>query len=204
MDGHYLGGTASDTGRGIAVDNNGVVYLEGVTYSTDFPTLNQYQTDQGDIDAFVTKIDTTKSGESSLVYSTYLGGAGSDYGYAIAIDDGGNAFVTGEIDSTNFPIRNQYQTDQGGRDAFVTRIDTTKSGDSSLIFSSYLGGTSEDSAWGIAINSGDDALVTGYTDSTDFPIKDQYQTHQGGTDVFVTKLQYSPVIYVNKTLRSYT
>jgi hypothetical protein len=186
----YLGGGSWDYGWGIAVDSSGNAYVTGQTSSTDFPTLNQYQLDQGGIDAFVTKIDTTKSGASSLIYSTYLGGGSDDRGWGISLDSSGNAYVTGEICSTDYPTLNQYQTYQGNTDAFVTKIDTTQTGASSLIYSTYLGGNWSDYGYGIAVDNIGNAYVTGYVCSTDFPTRNQYQTDQGLGDAFVTKLFY--------------
>jgi hypothetical protein len=179
-----LGGSSDDHGRGIAVES-GCAYVAGDTGSADFPTLNQYQTDQGGQDAFVTKIDTNQSGTLSLIYSTYLGGSGYDAGYGIAVESG-CACVTGDAVSTDFPTRNQYQTDQGGQDAFVTKIDTNQTGDNSLICSSYLGGSGDDHGRGIAAESGC-TYVAGDTGSADFPSQNQYQTDQGDWDAFVAK-----------------
>jgi hypothetical protein len=184
----YLGGGGFEYGYGIAVDGSGNAYVTGQTGSGDFPTLNQYQGYQGYADAFVTKLDTTQSGVSSLLYSTYLGGGSYDGGFCIAVDISGNAYVTGVTISTNFPALNQYQTDQGGDDVFVTRLDTTQSGASSLLYSTYLGGGSLEYAYGIAVDGSGNAYVTGVTSSTDFPTLNQYQTDQGGYDVFVTRL----------------
>ncbi|MCK4822109.1 SBBP repeat-containing protein [bacterium] len=186
----YLGGSGEDCAFGIAADSSGNAYVTGDTDSTDFPILNQYQTNQDGDDAFVTKIDTTQSGIASLIYSTYLGGAGADGGSGIALDSSGNAYVTGETNSTDFPTRNQYQaTNHGLWDAFVTKIDTTQSGIASLIYSTYLGGADSDRGYGIAADSGGNAYVTGSTESTDFPILNQYQaTNQGDLDVFVTRI----------------
>jgi hypothetical protein len=187
----YLGGSGEDCVYGIAVDSSGNAYVTGDTDSTDFPILNQYQTTkQGFSDVFVTRIDTTRSGASSLIYSTYLGGAGADGGCGIAVDSSGNAYVTGETNSANFPILNQYQTTkQGFSDVFVTRIDTTQTGASSLIYSTYLGGADSDRGYGIAADSSGNAYVTGNTNSANFPILNQYQaTNQGALDVFVTKI----------------
>jgi hypothetical protein len=186
----YLGGGAGDQGYDIAVDADGNVYLTGYTNSTDFPVLNQYQTYQGDSDVFVTKLDTTRSGISTLLYSTYLGGGDADYGRGIAIDTAGNAYVTGSTDSTDFPTINQYQTDPGDgkHDAFVIRLDPTLSGISTLLYSTYLGGDNDDYGNGIAIDAGGNAYVTGTTRSTDFPTRNQYQKKQGGNDAFVTRL----------------
>ncbi len=188
----YLGGDGSDGGRGIAVDNGGCAYVIGNTGSTDFPTLNQYQKDPADSngDAFVTKIDTACSGAASLIYSTYLGGSGEDYGSRIALDSSGSAYVTGETYSADFPTLNAFQgTYQGGdSDAFVTRVDTTRSGAASLIYSTYLGGDNRDSGNGIAVDNNGCAYVTGYTWSQNFPTLNQYQTDQYTSDAFVTQL----------------
>jgi hypothetical protein len=184
----YLGGENQDNGCSIAVDSSGNAYVTGSTESTTYPTLNPYQANQGGTDAFITKIDTTQSGASSLIYSTYLGGGGSDLGASIAVDGSGNAYVTGDTDSADFPCLNQYQTYQGGSDAFVTKIDTNQSGASSLIYSTYLGGGSSDFGTGIAVDSSGNAYVTGWTDGTDFPCKNQYQTVQGLHDAFVTRI----------------
>jgi len=184
----YLGGGDNDQGGGIEVDSSGYVYVAGFTVSANFPTLNQFQTDQGGADAFVTKLDTTQSGASSLIYSTYLGGGDGDGCFGIAVDNSGNVYVTGFTWSSNFPIRNQYQTNRGSRDAFVTKIDTTRSGVSGLIYSTYLGGGSPDTGTGIAVDSIGNAYVTGYTESTDFPTLNQFQIDQGGIDGFVTKI----------------
>ncbi len=109
-----------------AVDTAGAAYVTGWTYSTDFPTLNPYQTDQGLADVFVTKLS---SSGRSLVYSTYLGGTSDDGGLAIALDAAGAVYITGQTYSTDFPTLNPYQTYQGGKDVFVTKI----SGQSDLV-----------------------------------------------------------------------
>ena len=189
----YLGGNDSDLGQAIAVDAQGIVYVTGQTASTNFPTLHQYQMDQLLIDVFVTKIDPTLSGAASLLYSTYLGGTGADFGFGIAVDANGNVFVTGETSSTDFPIFNEYQTDRSGTDAFVTEINTNASGAASVLYSTYLGGNGFDSASAISIGSAGNVFVTGKTDSTNFPTLNQYQSDQPGSDAFVTKINPSAV-----------
>ena len=191
----YLGGSDSDTGISVAVDASGNAYVAGYTLSTDFPVLNQYQSNQGsfsDYDAFLTRLNTNLSGTASLIYSTYLGGNDWDFGYDIAVDSAGNAYVTGQTDSTDFPTLNQYQSDQGQQDAFVTKLNTNLSGTASLLYSTYLGGNGFfEPSLGIAIDAAGNAYVTGYTASTDFPILNQYQSDQGGPsdyDAFVTRL----------------
>jgi hypothetical protein len=190
----YLGSDSDEYGYGIAVDGAGNAYVTGLTYSSNFPTLNQYQTYQGVVDAFVTKLNTNLSGAASLIYSTYLGGNSYDYGYAIAVDSSGNAYVTGSTDSNNFPIFNQNQTFQGAiTDAFVTRLNTNLSGPASLVYSTYLGGHIDDIGHGIALDSSGNIYVAGFTNSSNFPIINQYQTI--GT-AFVTKLTVPGVTHV--------
>ena len=184
----YLGGNSYDFGRGIAVDNAGNAYITGYTESTNFPTRNQFATDQGFADAFVTKFATDLSGDASLAYSTYLGGTSGDYGFGIAADEAGNVFITGRTDSTNFPIRNQYQTDQPSADVFVTKLNTNLSGDASLVYSTHVGGSGADIGNAIATDGSGNVYITGLTQSTNFPARNQYQTDQFSNDGFVTKL----------------
>ena len=114
-------GNGIDIGTGIAVSGTNA-YVVGQTGSSNFPLWNQYQGVAGGYDAFVLKLDTAQSGTPSLIYSTYLGGTLNDYGYGIAVDTSGNAYVTGETLSTNFPTSNQYQTDQALNDAFIAKL----------------------------------------------------------------------------------
>ena len=180
----YLGGYSSDHGLRIAVDGTGNAYVTGYTESTNFPTRDPYQGDlHGGYDVFVTKLNAYGNG---LVYSTYLGGGSSDFGYGIAVDGSGNAHVAGFTQSTDFPTENPYQTNQGDIDVFVTKL---SSSGSSLIYSTYLGGGDNDWGRDIALDGSGNAYVTGYTNSTDFPIENSYQsTYQGGDDAFMTKL----------------
>lgn len=190
----YLGGTDdTDEGNGIAVDGAGNAYVAGDADSTDFPTLNALQgANAGGIDAFVAKLDTN----GALVYSTYLGGSGSEQlSGDIAVDGAGNAYVTGRTTSTDFPTLNAMQGAFGGgqADAFVTKLDTN----GALAYSTYLGGGSDfapgfgpERASGIAVDADGNAYVAGWTDSTDFPTLNALQgaLAGGGTDAFVTKL----------------
>ena len=185
----YLGGSNEDYGYGIAIYSSGEAYLTGTTGSSDFPTLNPYQTDQGGGDVFVTKL--SGSGDS-LLYSTYLGGEGGDYGRGIAVDGSGNAYVTGYTLSSNFPTLNPYQSaNQGGSwgyDAFVTKLNSSGN---SLIYSTYLGGESDDYGNGITVDDSGDAYMTGATSSSDFPTLNPLQAYQGGywgCNAFVSKL----------------
>jgi len=182
----YLGGITSDFGFGLAVVDSHA-YVTGYTISSDFPTLNPYQTAQSDADVFVSKLGITGN---TLVYSTYLGGFADDVAHGIAVNAGGNAYVIGETFSPEFPTQNPYQTEQGSGDVFVTKLGS--SGDA-LIYSTYLGGGGNESGIGITVDGGGNCYVTGRTDSPDFPTQNPYQgTYQGGAnDIFVTKLSAS-------------
>src|SRR5439155_18788871 len=108
----YLGGSGNDTARSVAVDSSGSAYVTGSTESSNFPTANPLQANRlGFSNAFVTKFNPTGS---ALVYSTYLGGSGTDDGNGIAVDGNGNAFVVGDSDSPNFPVINTVQSTGGG------------------------------------------------------------------------------------------
>ncbi len=181
----YLGGSNYDDGYDIAVDNNGYVYVTGTTYSTDFPTVNEYQGYQAERDIFISKIDTNSSGTSSLLYSTYLGGSDTDFGLGITVDNNGYVYVTGTTYSNDFPTVNEFQGYQGVLDAFVTKIDINSS---SLLYSTYLGGSDVDGGNGIAVDDYGCAYITGDTESSDFPLKNQYQGFQGYSDVIVAKI----------------
>jgi len=183
----YLGGGGTDQGRGIAADSSGSAYVTGLTGSTDFPTYYAYHQNYngGAYDAFVTKLNGPGS---MLIYSTYLGGGGTDQGQAIAVDSSGYAFLTGSTNSANFPTRNgfAYQMENAGNDdAFVTKLNISGT---SLLYSGYLGGSGNDYGQGIAVNSSGNAYVTGYSSSVDFPAANPLQDSNGGNDdVFVTK-----------------
>ena len=118
--------------------------MTGFTASTDFPTSNPLQpTNDGGVDAFVAAFDPTGQ---TLLYSTYLGGSGDDYGQGIAVDSVGDAYVTGYTGSTNFPTSNPLQpTNHGGADAFVAALDPAGA---TLLYSTYLGGSAGDVGYG--------------------------------------------------------
>jgi hypothetical protein len=185
----YLGGSGNEGFGGIAVDASGNAYVAGSTASSNFPTVNPIQaTLAGSFDVFVTKFNAAGS---ALVYSTYLGGSGEEgTGYVsggVAVDASGNAYVAGTTRSTNFPMVNPLQaTLGGGQDAFVTKLNAAGS---ALLYSTYLGGSSSESATAIAVDASGNVYVTGGTTSSDFPTVNPYQaTNGGGSDVFVTKI----------------
>jgi hypothetical protein len=200
----YLGGKLDEPifGASIAVDSDGNAYVTGTTDSPDFPTtpgaFQRYL--KGVENAFVTKLNRYGNG---LVYSTYLGGSGQDgpYFYSdIAVDSSGHAYVTGFTNSTDFPTTpGAFQSAFGGPfyDAFVTKLEIDGT---SLVYSTYLGGSSDDDALGIAVDHDGNAYVTGYTSSTDFPTKNAAQPTIGGDyDAFVTKLNSSGTALIYST-----
>jgi hypothetical protein len=188
----YLGGSRGDVGGGIAVDTWGHAYVTGVTDSLDFPTFKPFQARCGSCgqyteNAFVAKLSYAGN---ALVYSTYLGGNGQDSGSAIAVDAAGNAYVTGMTTSSNFPLANPLQPNftDGGYDAFVAKLNPAGS---ALVYSTYLGGSDNDWASGIALDGAGNVYVAGSTESHDFPTANPLQSACGGFfcfDAFVAKL----------------
>lgn len=193
----YLGGSAplgsQSFGAGIAVDSSGEAYVAGNTNSNDFPvTSGAFQTTfEGGLDGFVTKLNASGS---TLVYSTYLGGTNSSLIFgtvagSIAVDSAGKAYVTGSTVSTTFPVLNPIQAAFAGgtctnggvqpcRDAFATELNVTGS---SLIFSTYLGGTGDEQGLGITLDAFGNIYLTGSTASVDFPVvTGGFQTLFGG------------------------
>jgi len=186
----YLGGNNYDYGAAIAVDTGGNAYITGHTYSRNFPLKSPIQGKRAGVtytDAFVTKIN---SGGSSLVYSTYLGGDNWDYGTGIAVDTGGNVYITGYTYSPNFPLKSPIQAAYAGDgDAFVTKVNSSGS---SIVYSTYLGGSGEEYSYGIAVDTGGNVYITGETYSHNFPLKSPIQGKNAGSydayDAFVTKI----------------
>ena len=212
----FLGGESMDAGLGIAADGSGNAYVTGFTSSTAFPTTaGAFQrTMGGSRDVFVTKLNATGT---ALVYSTYIGGAGDEWGSGIALDSSGNAYVTGRTDSTNFPTTSGAfdRTFGGGVDAFVLKLNATGSG---LAYSTYLGGSGFEHdrdnilivrAAAIDVTDSGTAFVTGQTTSADFPTVNAIDSSHGGgscpggnlvcSDVYVTKLNTSGSALVYST-----
>jgi hypothetical protein len=169
-------GPLGDVGRAIAVDSAGDAYIVGFTSSTDFPITSgkAYQTVNRGGGGFFTELDPAGA---TLLYSTYLSGTGIDRLQAVAVDTAGNAYITGATTSTDFPLVtgtaiqniNNVTGSQIGT-AFLSRINPNQVGLGSLVYSTFLGGTKEDSGLGVAVNSSNNAFITGYTKSSDFPM----------------------------------
>jgi hypothetical protein len=197
-----IGGSGAETGVRMALDGDANAYVAGKTTSTDFFTLNAVQPAYGggSSDAFVTKI----AGDgSALVYSTYLGGEEAedlhDQG-SIVVDADGNAYITGDTSSPDFPTKQPLQLNKSGdtstSDAFVSKIDSTGS---DFIFSTYLGGEGDDNGAGLAIDSVDSVYLSGTTTSSSFPGSTATRSATNGSDAFVARLDAAGDAYTYLT-----
>ena len=204
----YIGGQGTDEAAGIAIDSAGNAYVTGRTTSLNYPVVSAYQTALGGTqDAFLTKLNASGN---ALVYSTFLGGnanttyvgATGEYGYGVAVDSSGSAYVAGWTASTNFPTVNAFQANRSAApagcdatvdvnkcarsEAFVSKFSASGT---SLIYSTYLGGTEYDEAYAIAIDGSGSAYVTGTSTSANFPTKSPKQVNNSGNgDAFIAKL----------------
>lgn len=183
-----LGGSNFEEAAGLAVDSEGSVYVTGRTTSSDFPIRGGVQgSPAGSDEVFVAKLD--RLGE--LVYSTYLGGKQSDFARDIAVSPSGEAVVTGGTWSPDFPLKGAIDDSCDGEclDVFVSRLDPFGS---RLEFSTFLGGTSLDIGYAVALDPQGEIVVTGLTYSGDFPVVNAAQPEFGGSpgtgDAFVTKI----------------
>ncbi|MCB0211521.1 MAG: SBBP repeat-containing protein [Anaerolineae bacterium] len=189
----YLGGNEpilTDRGQDIAVDAAGRAYVIGTTSAEDFPTRNAFQSERNGnyIDAFITKLNAAGN---DLIFSTYLGGSFTDYGYGIALDDDANIYVTGQTSSSDFPTKRPLQDELNAfqPDVFIAKLPANGA---SLIYSTYLGGANSDEGRAIAaFGSGDEAVayVVGKAKDT-FPVQNAAQSTYGGdvSDGFITKI----------------
>jgi hypothetical protein len=202
----YVGGTKSDSGNGIAIDGSGNAFVTGSTTSVNFPVMpnpGAYQTTlKGTTsNAFVFELN---SNGTALMYSTYLGGTGTDValGIALAAGGSGDVYVVGKTSSTDFPTMTPLQASPlaGSTNAgFVTKLNSTGT---ALVYSTYLGGSSiGDSASAVAVDSNDNAYVTGQTSNALFPTMGSgiQSTYGGATDAFVTAIKPAGTAYLYST-----
>ena len=181
----YLGGIHRDRAFGFTLDSSGKVYLIGSSTSDDFPTRNALQgARQGSDDVIVTQIDPSLSGDASLLYSSYFGTTNADVGYSIARDADGSLYLTGNTKSDVFPLHDPLQSTSHisqasslpGSEVFVTKLDISTN---TLVYSTYLGGSENDDAYGINVDSYNRAYVVGTTRSNDFPTHNAIQSTKG-------------------------
>ncbi|HLG18165.1 MAG TPA: SBBP repeat-containing protein [Blastocatellia bacterium] len=196
----FLGGEALDAATSVALDSSNNAYLTGLTTSISFPVTTGalQESCKGRADAFVAKLDQAGA---RFLYSTYLGGPGSNEGNGIAVDSAGNAYVAGSTTSLEFATTaGALQTSIGGAaDAFVTKLNPAGA---ALVYSTYVGGTNDDMANGIALDSAGNAYVAGETTSSDFATTaGSFQTIlRGPRDGFVVKLSAAGSSRVYSTL----
>lgn len=185
----YLGGDNEDDAKGLALDGIGVAYVAGDTTSDDFPTTagafsgTLQQSGNSQRDVFVAEVDPFQSGAASLLYASYFGGSGEDFGQSIAVDAFGSAYVTGQTASLDLPVSPAAYQQQGDVNgiAYVAKFDPTQEGSFSLAYSTYLGSPGDsltEAGNGIAVDGDGSAYVTGVTNSPNFPVTgDAYQDH---------------------------
>jgi hypothetical protein len=200
--GTYLGGSAQDLGRAIAVDAAGNIYVAGVTFSLDFPTAgNAYQTTYGgDGDAFLAELNPTNG---TLVYSTYLGGQSIDEVKKIVIEPGGHVGMTGYTISPDYPVTQlAYNTAFGGNgNAFLTILDLTRQ--QGLVYSTFFGGSGGEVAYALRLDAAGLYYLAGYTMSPDFPVTANALnpvSMSGAVDGFIAVLDPTQPPFSPKTL----
>jgi len=181
-----LGGLGEERGNTVVVDGSGDRLVGGWTDSADFPASAGAYTGAGD--GFILLMDA----QDDVTFAAYFGGTGSDEVRGVAFGDTGNLYMAGWTSSQDFPITSDaYQTSQaGGSDAFVVNINPIADPNAQLLYSSYLGGNGEDSAQGLAFSGPDQAYLTGYTQSNNFPVTaNAFASDLGGfQDAFIARL----------------
>lgn len=187
-----FGGTNVDDAKAVALDSANNAYITGLTLSRGFPVKNAEQAEPGGggingFDAFLIKLNPTLSGDASAVFSTYLGGAGTEDSFGIDVAPSGSVFVTGVTGSVDFPLKNPIDSTNQINECFVSQYSSS----GVLANSTFLGGADQDQCENIVVGAGDNIYVIGQTLSNDFPLLGAFQTtHQGGRDVFVTKFRF--------------
>jgi hypothetical protein len=196
----YLGGAHHDHVSAVRVDDSGMVTVTGHSASSDFPTsIGAYDTTHNaSEDAFVSRLDPSRTGNAQLVYSSYLGGGSFDQGHALSVDAAGVVTVVGFTNSANFPTTaGAYDTSFNGPgwDAFVSRLDPSRTGNAQLVYSTFLGGSGKDLGYAVQVDAGGVVTVVGDTASADFPTTSgAFDTTSNGRgtpkpyDIFVSRL----------------
>ena len=188
----YVGGHSSEDSREISYGDSGLVYVVGGTNSDDFPTTegcfdDSYGGESPEKEGYFL-IMNTETG--NLTYSTFIGGSGWDRCESIVLDDNNNIYITGTAGSEDFPVTNNSynKTNQGSTDVFVMKFGSKIS---NLIYSTYFGGSSPDNGESITLDSNGFVIVTGYTESEDFPTTNGTydQSYNGMEDIFIFKLE---------------
>ncbi|HTV00879.1 MAG TPA: SBBP repeat-containing protein [Luteitalea sp.] len=192
----YFGGSGTDSVRGIAVDGTGRMHVTGLTLSADFPVVSPLPgqaSAPGGSNAFVA---TLAANGSALTFSSYLGGADVDEAHGIAVTPDGGLVIAGETRSTDFPVLSARQPVGLGLDGFVTKI----SPGGALQWSTYHGGSSSDSLFGVAVDTAGTIAVVGASNSTDFPSVAASQTPSGGFEATVSRFSTSGSLVFSTTL----
>jgi hypothetical protein len=182
----FLGGTADEYARSLVVASDGSVIVTGSTTSLNFPLARELQNERsGPRDIFVSHISADGS---QLLFSTYLGGTGTDEGNGIAIDPANNVYISGTTTNGTFPLKGQAQTNYGGgtRDITITKINPFTA---EMIYSTIWGGTGDDFARGIVVDELGSAYLTGYATNNTFPTRNRLRASGGGTECFVMKMR---------------
>lgn len=175
----YIGGKTADFGAAISVAPDGGIFVVGSTNSADFPSRD-HRTGAGPkgYDAFLIRLNPLGN---SFSYSVFIGGTSTEFGFGLTTDAAGSVYVTGVTFSTDFPVYNASQPSFGGkRDAFLVKY-TLRSGVAlQPAYATYIGGSAEDEAYGVAADSKGNAYVTGYTSSYDFKTVGASQGYPAG------------------------
>lgn len=188
----YLGGSGNDEARAIAF-RQGNLYIAGVTFSDDFPALGTVAqvNRKGEGDAFVVYLNTSAPGKEALWFSTFLGGTKTDIANSMVVTDGNNVYVAGTTLSDDFPTTGSpFQTaSRGGQEGFFFLVNAaTPPGGQPLVYSTYIGGSSSDTASGVAVGPAGEVYLTGFTASGDFPISSGIQDRQLRGDAYIARV----------------
>lgn len=183
---YYLAGTGQDIGWGVGLDSKGLIYVAGTTASSDFDLAGDSNktTLGGSFDLFVAVLNPDPTAQAQLVYATYIGGANADNMKAMTVSPGGLVYMTGLTASSDFPMAgNSVQTTLSGTtDAFVAVLDPSQASGSALVYSTFFGGTKDDTGYAINFDAKGVIYLAGDTNSTDLPTVNPYQSGLAGTE----------------------